>query len=177
MKKSGSVRNSFVIIVFIILVSAFLFSSVTYANAVTTWAKIYGGSYNDSISSIKLTKDGGYIAAGMTLSFGAGGVDSWILKLDQGGNIQWQKTYGGGSWERTYYQSKDEAVKLLQDALNEGQSCMNDFVIKLKSFENINDTIDVTYYQDNRETDITVIAYFVDNEDENREHDYKLIVK
>ena len=85
--------------------------------------------------------------------------------------------YVGGSWERTYYQSKDEAVKLLQDALNEGQSCMNDFVIKLKSFENINDTIDVTYYQDNRETDITVIAYFVDNEDENREHDYKLIVK
>jgi hypothetical protein len=85
--------------------------------------------------------------------------------------------YGGGNWERTYYQSKDEAVKLLQNALNEGQSCMNDFVLELNSFENINDTIDVTYYQDNRETDITVIAYFVDNEKEEREHDYKLIVK
>jgi len=85
--------------------------------------------------------------------------------------------YGGGSWERTYYQSKDEAVKLLQDALNEGQSCMNDYVIKLKSFENINDTIDITYYNNNKENDDTVIAYFVDNEEEEREHDYKLIVK
>ena len=85
--------------------------------------------------------------------------------------------YGGGSWEKTYYQSKDEAVKLLQDALKEGQSCMNDFVLKLESFNNINDTIDVTYYQDNRETDDTVIAYFVDNEEEEREHDYKLIIK
>ncbi len=40
--------------------------------------------------------------------------------------------YGGGSWEKTYYQSKDEAVKLLQDALKEGQSCMNDFVLKIR---------------------------------------------
>ena len=85
--------------------------------------------------------------------------------------------YGWGSWERTYYQSKDEAVKLLQDALNEGQSCMNDFVLKLESFKNINDTIDVNYYQDNKETDDTVIAYFVDREEEQREHDYKLIIK
>jgi len=54
---------------------------------------------------------------------------------------------------------------------------MNDYVIKLKSFENINDTIDITYYNNNKETDDTVIAYFVDNEEEEREHDYKLIVK
>jgi len=85
--------------------------------------------------------------------------------------------YGGGSWERTYYQSKDDAIKLLQDALNEAQSCMNDFVLELNSFENINDTIDISYYNNNKETDHTVIAYFVDNEEEKREHDYKLIVK
>jgi len=85
--------------------------------------------------------------------------------------------YGGGSWERTYHQSKDDAIKVLEEALDEGQSCYNDFVLKLESFENINDTIDVTYYLDNKETDDTVIAYFVDNEEEEREHDYKLIVK
>ena len=135
MKKSGSVRNSFVIIVFIILVSAFLFSSVTYANAVTTWAKIYGGSYNDSISSIKLTKDGGYIAAGMTLSFGAGGVDSWILKLDQGGNIQWQKTYGGSSYDSVYViqQTLDEGYIMAGSSFSYGTGWYDAWILKLDS--------------------------------------------
>tara|TARA_R100000234_G_scaffold94881_1_gene63128 strand:+ start:1570 stop:1872 length:303 start_codon:yes stop_codon:yes gene_type:complete len=85
--------------------------------------------------------------------------------------------YGGGSWEKSYYQSKDEAIKVLENALNEGQSCNNDFVLKLESFININDTVDVRYYENNKETDDTVVAYFVDNEEEEREHDYKLIVK
>ena len=85
--------------------------------------------------------------------------------------------YGGGCWEKTYYQSKNDAIKVLENALNEGQSCNNDFVLKLESFENINDTVDVRYYENNKETDDTVIAYFVDNEEEKTEHDYKLIIK
>jgi hypothetical protein len=85
--------------------------------------------------------------------------------------------YGGGSWQKSYYQSKNDAIKVLEQALDEEQACYNDFVLELESFENINDTIDVTYYMYNKETDDTVIAYFVDNEEEEREHDYKLIVK
>tara|TARA_R100000406_G_C3013782_1_gene98327 strand:+ start:47 stop:346 length:300 start_codon:yes stop_codon:yes gene_type:complete len=84
--------------------------------------------------------------------------------------------YGGGGWEKSYYQSKTEAIKVLDNALNEGQSCNNDFVLKLNWYD-INDTIDVLYYQDNKEHNFSVVAYFVDNEDEDREHDYKLIVK
>jgi hypothetical protein len=86
--------------------------------------------------------------------------------------------YGGGSWQRTYYQSKDDAIKVLKDALKEGQSCMNDFVLELESFENINDTIDITYYEENKETDNTVVAYFVDNyDDENSDDEYRLVIK
>tara|TARA_R100000353_G_scaffold14983_3_gene14617 strand:+ start:6906 stop:7235 length:330 start_codon:yes stop_codon:yes gene_type:complete len=88
--------------------------------------------------------------------------------------------YGGGSWEKLYYQSKDDAIKVLEQALDEGQACYNDFVLELESFERINDTINVTYYMynKNKETDDTVIAYIVDNyDDEESEHDYKLIVK
>ncbi|MGC8928883.1 MAG: hypothetical protein ACP5QK_13310, partial [Myxococcota bacterium] len=43
------------------------------------WQKTYGGSDWDYASAIQQTRDGGYILAGNTNSFGAGGQDIWIL--------------------------------------------------------------------------------------------------
>jgi hypothetical protein len=37
--------------------------------------------------SVQPTADGGYIVAGATNSFGAGGSDAWVLKLDASGSI------------------------------------------------------------------------------------------
>ena len=51
------------------------------------WAKSYGGTDSDVAYSIQQTSDGGYIVAGYTNSFGAGGGDLWVLKLDSGGDI------------------------------------------------------------------------------------------
>ena len=62
------------------------------------WQKTYGGIEEDGASSIQLTMDGGYIVAGWTNSFGAGGGyygDIWVIKLTSEGDIEWQKTYGG----------------------------------------------------------------------------------
>jgi hypothetical protein len=39
---------------------------------------------------------------GETESFGAGDVDLWVLKLRAGGTVEWQKTYGGGSFDFGY---------------------------------------------------------------------------
>jgi uncharacterized delta-60 repeat protein len=66
------------------------------------WQKTYGGSYDDIAYSIQQTSDGGYIAAGDTLSFGAGQNDSWVMKLDGAGEVEWQKTYGGSSYDSAY---------------------------------------------------------------------------
>jgi len=65
------------------------------SNGNVTWQKTYGGSGDDVASSIQQTTDGGYIVAGSTDSFGAGGSDAWVLKLGSNGNVTWQKTYGG----------------------------------------------------------------------------------
>jgi len=62
----------------------------------------YGGPGNDSANSIQQTIDGGYIVAGSTESFGAGGADFWVLKLDPAGDIVWQRTYGGSSWDEAF---------------------------------------------------------------------------
>jgi hypothetical protein len=66
------------------------------------WQKTYGGSDVDRVESIRQTKDGGYIAAGSTNSFGAGWSDIWILKLDSSGDIEWQNTYGESSGDSAY---------------------------------------------------------------------------
>lgn len=61
----------------------------------TLWSKIYGGTNQDIAYSIKTTSDGGYIVAGYTDSFGAGGWDAYLIKLDPNGLVVWSKTYGG----------------------------------------------------------------------------------
>jgi hypothetical protein len=64
-----------------------LFLIKTDANGNVIWAKTYGGTYDDLAYSVQQTSDGGYIVAGWTNSFGAGGVDIFLIKTDANGNI------------------------------------------------------------------------------------------
>lgn len=59
------------------------------------WSKTYGGSDYDWSWNIKETLDGGFIIAGDTRSFGAGQLDGYMIKTDNSGNLEWQKTFGG----------------------------------------------------------------------------------
>lgn len=64
-----------------------------------TWTKTFGGSSFERAYAIDQTADGGYILAGQTSSFGSGGYDYYIVKLDESGTVEWQKTFGGASAE------------------------------------------------------------------------------
>jgi hypothetical protein len=66
------------------------------------WQKTYGGKSDDRAFSIQPTSDRGWLVIGWTQSFGAGGTDAWLLKLDAAGQLQWQKTYGGQRVDRVY---------------------------------------------------------------------------
>ncbi len=59
------------------------------------WAKTYGGPEDDIGFGIQQTRDGGYAVVGSTKSFGAGKEDIWFLRLDQKGNLLYQRTLGG----------------------------------------------------------------------------------
>ena len=88
------------------------------------WSRHYGGSDVDIPYSIKFTTDGGTIVAGYTDSR-AGDVspqpnreywDLWVLKLDQCGNIQWERSFGGTGYEsaRDVLQTSDGGYMVLQ---------------------------------------------------------------
>ena len=62
------------------------------------WNKSLGGAKNDYAYSVKALQDG-CIIAGATDSFGAGGIDAWVIRLDGDGNVVWQKTYGGAGFD------------------------------------------------------------------------------
>ncbi len=106
------------------------------SGAQSTWAKTYGSAAdNESVSVIQRTTDGGYIVAGNTNSFGAGGLDAWVMKLDSTGFVQWQKTYGspGDEWFDSIQQTTDGGYIASGYTDSFGAGNGNAWVIKLNA--------------------------------------------
>ena len=59
------------------------------------WTRTIAGSGYDMANSIIQNSDGSFIAAGYTNSYGAGGNDMFIVKLNSSGALLWSKTVGG----------------------------------------------------------------------------------
>ena len=68
-----------------VLIFLFLLTSTIISEAASNWARVNGGSESDYFDSLQHTKDGGYVFAGSTRSFGAEWNDAWVVKLDSNG--------------------------------------------------------------------------------------------
>jgi hypothetical protein len=89
------------------------------------WQKTFGGSDNDNGQSIIQTKEGGYAVIGTTQSkdgevtgyhdsVGFSFPDMWMVKLNNNGILQWQKTLGGKDWDKgSSIQQKDDGGYML----------------------------------------------------------------
>lgn len=74
------------------------------------WQNTIGGNDIDVVKTIQQTSDGGYVIGGSSSSIisgdktepNFGNDDYWIVKLNNIGNIEWQKTYGGNDNDELY---------------------------------------------------------------------------
>lgn len=74
------------------------------------WQKTFGGESADVLRSMEQTNDGGYIMGGYSNSpksgdktdANSGMGDYWIIKINDAGDIEWQKTYGGNGDNQLY---------------------------------------------------------------------------
>ncbi|MFW9986700.1 MAG: hypothetical protein ACFFDJ_09070 [Candidatus Odinarchaeota archaeon] len=62
----------------------------------------YGGADNDFASRMIGCQGGGFVIAGSTHSYGEGIRSLWLLRLNDNGELVWNRTYGGAGWDSLY---------------------------------------------------------------------------
>jgi hypothetical protein len=109
------------------------------ANGNLQWTKTIGGKGWEAGHSLIRTSDGGYAIAGTTTSFGAGGWDVYVVKLDASGNLQWTKTIGGPKedWGASLIQTSDGGYAIAGHTRSFGVGDWDVYVVKLNANGNL----------------------------------------
>jgi hypothetical protein len=68
--------------------------TLTQASPIT-FQRTYGGPADEICSQVVQTADGGFIMVGMTVSFGGGNDNCYVVKTDQRGDSLWTRVWGG----------------------------------------------------------------------------------
>ncbi len=103
------------------------------------WTRTVGGTGNEFAVSIVQTHDKGFVAAGYTNSYGQGGYDVYVIKLDSLGNLEWTRTIGGinDDYGRSVIQTSDSGFAIVGTTLSYGQGNGDVYLIKLDKAGNL----------------------------------------
>jgi hypothetical protein len=104
---------------------------------VIEWSKALGGSFEDIPNCVRQTTDGGYIIAGESWSNDGdvsghhgsnSNTDLWIVKVNNLGNIQWQRSLGGIYNESSYFYYHTPDIQLTSEGgyIIAGENNIND---------------------------------------------------
>ncbi|HET7630068.1 MAG TPA: hypothetical protein VFK03_01720, partial [Candidatus Saccharimonadales bacterium] len=103
------------------------------------WTRTWGGAYNDYVSSVSLTSDGGYALTGYTASYGTNpgaGFDAFLIKFDSAGDLKWSKTWGSVTGDELAYgviSTSDGGYALTGETASYGGGGRDAFLAKFSS--------------------------------------------
>ncbi len=104
------------------------------------WQANWGGTKNDFVTASAVGPDGSVYLVGNTSSFGAGGVDVFIVKYSSSGVLQWQETWGGPKDEGAHGVAVDPTGKFIYvtGSTNEnlaGLAATSMFLLKINAID------------------------------------------
>lgn len=102
------------------------------------WSKTLGSIEKEDASSVKQTKDGGFIIVGTRLVVGATS-DIYLIRLDSIGNLKWQYGYGGSSSETgaSVIETIDDGFVVVGDTRSFNNNFQSLYVIKVDGSGNM----------------------------------------
>ena len=113
----------------------------TDTNGDSVWTRTFGGAGSDYAVSVEETQDGGYVIAGYTKSYGAGGTDAWLIKTDSMGDTVWTRTFGGTEADgfSAVQQTQDGGYMLAGTTSSYGWGWANFWLIKTDAEGRVNE--------------------------------------
>jgi len=107
---------------------------------VILWEKSFGGSGIDNGYAATKTNDGNYLIAGTAISSDGlvsnpkGNSDIWLLKIDDNGNLLWEKSFGGSGFDAAFAISKSSNI--FNSYIIAGNSKSSDGDVSINNGEN-----------------------------------------
>ena len=113
----------------------FLWLIKTDSNGDSLWSRTYGGNSRDAGTSVVQSDDDGFVIAGYTYSFGAGGKDAWVIKTNANGDSLWSKTFGNSGEDEfnSIQKTMDEGFIITGRIVPQGSSIADVLLVKINS--------------------------------------------
>jgi hypothetical protein len=120
----------------LLLSFALLATATAESSELSVWSNHYGGVYSDNGYASVATSDGGFAAVGSTFSYGAGGYDVYLLKLDSLGDTLWTRTFGDTATEygRDLQVTPDGGFIIVGSTTSRGHGKEDVYVVRTDSY-------------------------------------------
>lgn len=105
----------------------------------TLWTRTYGGGGNDWCSSVRPTSDGGFLVSGVCGPGGKADYDVYLLKIDEFGNENWGRLFGGpqDDWAYDARQTADDGYIIVGTTYSYGAGSGDVYLIRLDKSSNL----------------------------------------
>ncbi len=99
------------------------------------WSQTFGGPNDDVGHDIIKTTDGGFALCGYTESYGKGGKDAIVIKIDKDGKVEWEKYFGdkGDEEANAIIQTSDGGYLFCGYTDSKGKGKKDFYIVKLDS--------------------------------------------